>query len=76
MIALPEEEKKEEKTIRAAVDAKESPPPEPVNVLPFQGKIKEGLSSPPPEPVEVPPFSVMKTVQAKEKSAQKTEGQE
>jgi len=57
---LPEEEKKQEgKTLRRIeVDlGKYSPPPEPVNVSPFQvPQIKEGLTSPPPEPVKTAPF--------------------
>jgi hypothetical protein len=75
---LPEEEKKEsEKTRQVAVDlAKQSPPPEPVNVLPFQTSLKEGLTRPPPEPVEVSPFSQAKTTQSKQSENKKTEEQQ
>lgn len=57
---MPEEEKKqEEKTAwHVAVDlGKYSPPPEPLNVSPFQApQITDDMTRPPPEPVRATTF--------------------
>jgi len=74
---MPEEKKKQEKDRYFISEAKTSPPPEPVDALPFRSRqIKKGLTSPPPEPEWVSPFSATKPARSKAtKGSSKTEEQ-